>query len=99
MKVTDELVNVAIETHNEAGRALRGIKLRERFPEIGIQGAEEVYAVADKVIDLAWQLAFESLTDGSIDSAKATDRILEAVPGISQRTALCAVEDAFRARG
>jgi hypothetical protein len=99
MKVTDELVNAAIEIHNASDLTLRGIKMRERFPGIGFDGTREVYAVADKILDLAWRLASESLTDHSLDGPTATKRIVEAVPGISERTARRAVEEAFRARG
>jgi len=99
MKVTDELIEAAIETHNESGLALRGIKMRERFPEIGFDGTREVYAVADQVIALAWRFASESLTDRALDDATAAKRIVEAVPGISERTARRAVEESFRRRG
>jgi hypothetical protein len=98
MKVTDELVSAAIEIHNEWHLALRGIKMRERFPELGFDGTREVYVVADKVIALAWRLASESQTDDSLDAAMAAQRIVEAVPGISERTARLAVSETFRAR-
>ena len=99
MKVTDELVNAAIEAHNESGLAMRGIKMLERFPEIGFDGTREVYAVADKVLALAWRFASESLNDRSLDDATAAKRIAEAVPGISERTASTAVREAFLSRG
>jgi len=50
MTVTDDLVDAAIEIHTQWSLALRGIKMRERFPSIGFDGTREVYAVADEVI-------------------------------------------------
>jgi hypothetical protein len=99
MKITDELINAAIETHYDVGLALRGIKMRERFPAIGFDGTRKVYAVADKVIEMAWRLASESLTDRSLDEVTAAKRIVKAMPDISESTAHQAAQEAFRHKG
>ena len=99
MKVTDDLVKAAIKTHIESGLAMRGIRMRQQFPELGFDGTREVYAIADKAIRLGWRLALESQTDPALDHATAAQRIVEAVPGISHHNARLIVDETFRARG
>lgn len=99
MKVTDDLIKAAIQTHIESGLAMRGIRMRQQFPELGFDGTREVYAIADKAIRLGWRLALESQTDPALDHATAAQRIVEAVPGISEHNARLIVDETFRARG
>jgi hypothetical protein len=99
MKITDDLVKAAIEIHLSSHIRSRGSKFRELFPEIDLQGTREVYAVVDKVMDLAWKLCSESLADNTITEASAVKQITAAFPEISEQTAKDVVNSSFTFRG
>lgn len=99
MEIPDELIDAAIQARFEIGKGLNQIKLEERFFEIGFARMREIYAVSHQILSLALELASKSPTDRSMDIATATQRILEAVPDVSEHTVRRAVEEAFRSKG